>query len=114
MRDWHTNKLNRLPGLKFQRTLWLSSVAGGPQQFKATVPGKCPLSLENAHKKFQISPKEFDEVTNELSLSLDEFTIPNNEKNEVLAAFLEHKPEIDIGYDLANDITPPIVKCPFT
>src|SRR5690348_15915036 len=52
LRDWSRNKQDRLPGLKFMRTLWLCDVAGGPYTFIPTVPGKCPLSLENAHKKF--------------------------------------------------------------
>jgi hemoglobin len=32
LREWHTNNLDRLPGLKFMRTLWVCNVAGGPQQ----------------------------------------------------------------------------------
>src|SRR5919201_6994582 len=32
LREWHTNNLGRLPGLKFMRTLWVCDVAGGPQQ----------------------------------------------------------------------------------
>ena len=45
LRDWHTNKLDRLPGLKFMRTLWLCSLAGGPFKYSPTAPGKCPFSL---------------------------------------------------------------------
>ena len=30
LREWHTNNLERLPGLKFMRTLWVCEVAGGP------------------------------------------------------------------------------------
>ena len=30
LREWHTKNLKRLPGLKFQRTLWVADVAGGP------------------------------------------------------------------------------------
>jgi hemoglobin len=36
LREWHTNSLSRLPGLKFMRTLWVCNVAGGPQQCAAT------------------------------------------------------------------------------
>ena len=32
LREWHTAKLARLPGLKFMRTLWVCAVAGGPRQ----------------------------------------------------------------------------------
>src|SRR5436305_2844082 len=34
LRDWATNHLERLPGLKFMRTLWVCNVAGGPFSFK--------------------------------------------------------------------------------
>jgi hemoglobin len=27
LREWHTNNLGRLPGLKFMRTLWVCNVA---------------------------------------------------------------------------------------
>ena len=30
LREWHTNNLGRLPGLKFMRTLWVCDVSGGP------------------------------------------------------------------------------------
>jgi hemoglobin len=50
LREWHTNNLGRLPGLKFMRTLWVCNVAGGPQQYAATKPGSTPLGLEEAHR----------------------------------------------------------------
>src|SRR6476620_12050485 len=28
LREWHTNNLSRLPGLKFMRTLWVCNVSG--------------------------------------------------------------------------------------
>jgi hemoglobin len=49
LREWHTKNLERLPGLKFMRTLWVCNVSGGPFQFTATKPGKTPLGLEEAH-----------------------------------------------------------------
>jgi hemoglobin len=39
LREWHTNNLGRLPGLKFMRTLWVCDITGGPQHYVATVPG---------------------------------------------------------------------------
>ncbi len=73
LREWHTNKLDRLPGLKFMRTLWLCNVAGGPFSFTATKPGSTPLGLEEAHRELRISPEEFDEVAAELGRTLDHF-----------------------------------------
>src|SRR5215212_179879 len=46
LREWHTKNLERLPGLKFMRTLWVCDVSGGPFQFAATRPGKTSLGLE--------------------------------------------------------------------
>ena len=40
LREWHTNNLERLPGLKFMRTLWVCEVAGGPRSMQPTEPGK--------------------------------------------------------------------------
>jgi hemoglobin len=84
LREWHTNNLARLPGLKFMRTLWVCDVAGGPQQCAGTEPGSTPLGLEEAHRELKISPAEFDEVAAELARTLDFFNVPEQEKGEVL------------------------------
>ena len=70
LRAWHTKNLERLPGLKFMRTLWVCDVSGGPFKFTATKPGTTPLGLEEAHRDLRISPAEFDEVAAELGRSL--------------------------------------------
>jgi len=101
LREWHTKNLTRLPGLKFQRTLWVCNVSGGPFQFSATKPGTTPLGLEEAHRDLRISPAEFDEVAAELSRSLDFAKVPKREKGEVLAAFAAHKDEVTAGYAAA-------------
>jgi len=97
LREWHTKSLDRLPGLKFMRTLWVCDVSGGPMKFVATRPGKTPLGLEEAHRNLKISPAEFDEVAAELGRTLDHFKIPKREKDEVLAAFAAHKGEVTAG-----------------
>jgi hemoglobin len=97
LREWHTDKLDRLPGLKFMRTLWVCDVAGGPISFAATKPGSTPLGLEEAHRELHITPDEFDEVVAELGRSLDHFGVPPREKDEVLAAFAAHKGEVTEG-----------------
>jgi hemoglobin len=98
LREWHTNNLGRLPGLKFMRALWVCNVAGGPQQYAATKPGRTALGLEEAHRQLKISPAEFDEVAAELGRTLDFFKVPEREKEEVLAAFAAHKGEVTEGY----------------
>ena len=98
LREWHTNNLARLPGLKFMRTLWVCDIAGGPQDYAATNPGSTQLGLENAHRELKISPAEFDEVAAELGRTLDHFDVPAQEKEEVLGAFAAHKDEVTEGY----------------
>ena len=99
LREWHTNNLGRLPGLKFMRTLWVCDVAGGPQDYAATKPGSTELGLEEAHRDLKISPDEFDEVAAELARTLDAFSVPDPEKEEVLGAFAAHKGEVTEGYN---------------
>ena len=97
LREWHTNNLGRLPGLKFMRTLWVSEVTGGPFKFAATKPGATALGLEEAHRDLKISSAEFDEVAAELGRTLDVFKVPQAEKDEVLGAFAAHKDEVIAG-----------------
>jgi hemoglobin len=98
LREWHTQQLGRLPGLKFMRTLWVCNVAGGPFAYVGTHPGREQVSLEEAHRRFQISPDEFDEVAAELCRTLDTVGVPAQEKDEVLAAFAAHKGEVTEGF----------------
>jgi hemoglobin len=98
LREWHTNNLGRLPGLKFMRTLWVCNVAGGPQHYAATKPGSTPLGLEEAHRELKIAPAEFDEVAGELGRTLDFFKVPEREKEDVLTAFAAHEGEVTEGY----------------
>ena len=98
LREWHTNNLGRLPGLKFMRTLWVCTVSGGPFQYSATKLGHDALALEEAHRNLRISPAEFDEVAAELARTLDAFHVPEREKGEVLGAFAAHKGEVTEGY----------------
>lgn len=80
------------------RTLWVCNVAGGPFQYTATEPGSILLCLEEAHREFQIAPDEFDEVAAEPGRSLDHSGVPEQEKDEVLAAFAAHKGEVTEGH----------------
>jgi len=99
LRNWHTKNLDRLPGLKFMRTLWVCGVTGGPFKYTATVPGKTKFGLEEVHRDLSISPAEFDEVAAELGRTLDFVKVPAREKAEVLAAFAAHKKEVTAGYN---------------
>ena len=98
LRKWHTKSLDRLPGLKFMRTLWVCAVAGGPFKYTPTKPGTTEVGLEEAHRDLRISSEEFDEVAAELGRTLDFVKVPQREKEEVLAAFAAHKNEVTDGY----------------
>ena len=98
LRKWHTKSLDRLPGLKFMRTLWVCAVAGGPFKYTPTKPGTTEVGLEEAHRDLRILPEEFDEVAAELGRTLDFVKVPQREKEEVLAAFAAHKNEVTAGY----------------
>jgi len=102
LREWHTRNLDRLPGLKFMRTLWVCNVSGGPFTFTATRPGATPLGLEEAHRTLRITGPEFDEVAAELGRTLDAVKVPKREKDEVLAAFAAHKAEVIAGSKTPN------------
>ena len=104
LREWHREKLARLPGLKFMRTLWLCEVAGGPFQFSPTHPGRTHLGLEEAHRDLQIDLEEFDAVAGELGRTLDAFKVPAKEKDEVLSAFAAHKGEVTEGATAAAGV----------
>jgi hemoglobin len=92
LKEWHTVKYReRLPGLKFLRTLWSASVAGGP--FKYT--GE---PLRDAHFELHVTSEVFDEVILvELDRALDHFKVPKREKDEVLAAFKAQKGDVTAG-----------------
>ncbi len=91
LKEWHTEKFKaRMPGLKFNRTLWVCAVAGGPFEYTAK-------KLDDAHFKLHISSEVFDEVAAELADTLDHFKVPESAKQEVLAAFNAHKPEVIAG-----------------
>ena len=88
LKEWHTEKYReRMPGLKFNRTLWVCAVSGGPYEYTAK-------SLDEAHSDLHISPEVFDEVSAVLASALDHFNVPAREKDEVLAAFNAQKPDV--------------------
>jgi hemoglobin len=91
LEEWHKEKYHeRLAGLKFLRTLWVCAVAGGPFQYTGQ-------DLRDAHFNLHIPPQVFDEVAAELGRTLDHFKVPKREKEEVLAAFAAHKPDVTAG-----------------
>jgi hemoglobin len=91
LHQWHTDAYKtRLPGLKWGRTFWVAAVAGGPYLYT----GK---GMRDAHYDLKISPEIFDVVEAELAAALDDYNVPEREKNEVLAAFGGEKSEVTAG-----------------
>ena len=85
LRRW--NESGQLPGLKFMRTLWLCHEAGGPFQYTGE-------ALDKAHRDLHITSEEFDEVGAEIARALDHLSVPEREKQEVLAAITARKDEV--------------------
>jgi hemoglobin len=91
LHKWHTEAYKtRLPGLKWGRTFWVAQVAGGPYLYT----GK---GMRDAHYDLKIAPEIFDIVEAELAAALDDFNVPEREKNEVLDAFGGEKGEVTAG-----------------
>ena len=91
LKEWHTEKFHdRMPGLKFLRTLWACSVAGGPFEYTGQ-------PLKEAHFDLHIPPEVFDEVSSKLGASMDHFGVPQREKEEVLGAFNSFKADVTAG-----------------
>jgi hemoglobin len=61
--------------------------AGGPFLYTGR-------EMRDAHFDLKISPEVFDEVTQELINALDDFKVPEREKQEILAAFAAEKGEV--------------------
>jgi len=73
LHQWHTVTYpGRLPGLKWLRTLWLASLAGGPFQYTGR-------ELRDAHFDLKIPAEVFDVVAAELAHTLDDFHVPERE-----------------------------------
>ena len=77
----------RLPGLKFMRTLWIASLAGGPFEYTG-------LPLEDAHKDFHLTADEFAEVGAEIVRALDYYKVPEREKQELVDAYMTSMDEV--------------------
>ena len=93
LKEWNeTEAAVRLPGLKFMRTLWIASLAGGPFDYTG-------LPLEDAHKDFHLTSDEFKEVGAEIVRALDYYKVPAREKQELVDAYMQSMPEVVTASD---------------
>jgi hemoglobin len=67
-----------MPGHKFEFTLLLCSMAGGPQQYAGR-------SLEEAHRGLAITQREWQAMLTELRYVLNEHDVPPQEQREFIA-----------------------------
>ena len=81
LKAWNETQAEaRLPGLKFGRTLWIASVAGGPFEYTG-------LPLTEAHAEFKLTADEFAEVGAEIVRALDFYEVPERERQELVDAY---------------------------
>ena len=66
---------------------FISVASGGPLKYT----GK---DMPAAHKGMEITSAEFDALANDLAITLDEFKVPDKEKNELLTAVGDTKEQI--------------------
>lgn len=98
IKDWYANRRWREPGFIVLTTLWVSEKAGGPYQYIISKdPHGHTLDLEPTHYDMKLTSEEFDAAGQVLADTLDHFEVPEKEKNEVLNAFIAHKPQVISG-----------------
>ena len=105
LRDWSRKSRDRLPGLKFMRTLWVCAISGGPFNYQGTHPdlevestfSRSHLEefgLHAAHSRFHITGPQFDAVAKELQVALKYYKVPKNLIEQVLTVFNQHRSEV--------------------
>lgn len=98
--EWNQQESEtRLAGLKFMRTLWVASLAGGPFSYTG-------LPLPTAHKRFSLTEEEFNEVGAEIVRALEFYGVPEAEKNELVSAYMKSRPQV-VSSTAAKAVTAP-------
>ena len=90
-RDGHPNEWQptekTIKRLEQRLVEFISENTGGPLRYKGR-------SMEDAHRDMRIRGAEFDALAQELAKILDEFGVPEKEKNELLQIVGSTKPAI--------------------
>lgn len=98
--EWNQQEsATRLPGLKFMRTLWVASLAGGPFSYTG-------LPLPTAHKRFSLTEEEFNEVGGEIVRALEFFGVPQAEIDELVGAYMKSRPQV-VSSTASKAVSPP-------
>lgn len=90
-RDGHSNEWQptekNIKQLEQRLVEFISENTGGPLRYKGR-------SMEVAHKDMRIRGPEFDALAQDLATTLDEFGVPEKEKNELLQIVGSTRPAI--------------------
>ena len=93
LKEWNKTQAGaRLPGLKFGRTLWIAAAAGGPFVYTG-------LPLSEAHAEFNLTAEQFAEVGAEIVRALDFYGVPEQEQQELVAAYQASMSDVVSGPD---------------
>ena len=84
--EWQPSEKN-IKLLEQRLVEFISENTGGPLRYKGR-------SMEDAHRDMRIRGAEFDALAQELAKILDEFGVPEKEKNELLQIVGSTKPAI--------------------
>jgi hemoglobin len=91
LKAWNdTEAGTRLPGLKVMRTIWIAALTGGPFVYTG-------LPLGEAHTRFHLTSEEFDEVGAEIVRALDFHGVGEQEKQQLVDAYMLSKPDVVAG-----------------
>lgn len=85
LKAWNeTEAADRLAGLKVMRAVWIAALTGGPFEYTG-------LPLHDAHTRFHLTS---DEVGAEIVRALDYYKVPEQEKKQLVDAYMLSKPDV--------------------
>lgn len=97
---WNQNEApTRLPGLKFLRTMWIASMAGGPIKFSGQ-------PLEQAHDRFNLTPAEFAAVGAEIVEALQFFNVAQADIDKLVCLYQTSMDEVVSSADPLQAVKP--------
>jgi truncated hemoglobin YjbI len=108
LHEWHTvTYRTRLPGLKWGRTLWVASLAGGPFEYTGR-------EMRDAHFDLRISPAVFDEVSRNLPTPLMTSRCLSAKGRRSWPPSLERRarlrPVLSLGLSIAAGVEPGVIR----
>jgi hemoglobin len=83
---------DRVPkaGLKYRVTSLVCQVTGGPEQYAGR-------SMKDAHTHLNITETQWDAMVADFKITLNKFSVPQKEQDELIAIVATTKPDIVMG-----------------